>query len=38
MAYILVVEDDRAISDLIVRNLCLVGHTCAQAFDEEVSA
>ena len=33
MAYILVVEDDRAISDLIVRNLRLVGHTCAQAFD-----
>ena len=33
MALILVVEDDRAINDLIVRNLKLVGHTYLQAFD-----
>lgn len=33
MAHILVVEDDPAINDLIVRNLSLIGHTCSQAFD-----
>ena len=33
MAHILVVEDDRDINDLIVRNLKLVGHTYQQIFD-----
>lgn len=33
MAFILVVEDERSINDLIKKNLELVGHTCAQAFD-----
>jgi DNA-binding response OmpR family regulator len=33
MAHILVVEDERAINELIVRNLKLVGHTFLQAFD-----
>ena len=33
MALILVVEDDRSINELIVRNLKLVGHTYRQAFD-----
>jgi len=33
MALILVVEDDRSINELIVRNLKLVGHTYLQAFD-----
>ena len=33
MALILVVEDDRSINELIVRNLKLVGHLYLQAFD-----
>lgn len=33
MAFILVVEDERSINDLIKKNLQLVGHTCGQAFD-----
>ena len=33
MAHILVVEDDQDISDLIAKNLKLVGHTYKQAFD-----
>jgi DNA-binding response OmpR family regulator len=33
MAMILVVEDDHAINELIVRNLKLVGHSYIQAFD-----
>ena len=37
MAHILVVEDDPAINDLIVRNLSLIGHDCSQTF-EVVSA
>jgi len=32
MANILIVEDERPISELLRRNLTLVGHTCAQAF------
>lgn len=35
MANILVVEDDKSISDLIVMNLKLAGHTCRQVFDGE---
>ena len=35
MALILVVEDNQAISELIVRNLKLVGHGSVQAFDGE---
>ena len=33
MANILIVEDDRHISELIKRNLTLVGHTCTCCFD-----
>ncbi|MCL2572723.1 MAG: response regulator transcription factor [Defluviitaleaceae bacterium] len=33
MAYILIVEDDRDINDLIARNLKLVGHTYHQVLD-----
>ena len=33
MAKILIVEDERAINDLIKFNLELVGHECAQVFD-----
>jgi len=33
MANILIVEDDRAINDLILLNLKLVGHSAKQAFD-----
>ncbi|MBP3300218.1 MAG: response regulator transcription factor [Clostridia bacterium] len=33
MAKILIVEDERAINDLIKFNLELVGHTCSQVFD-----
>ena len=33
MAYILIVEDDQDINDLIARNLKLVGHSYQQAFD-----
>ena len=33
MAHILVVEDDKSINELIVRNLELVGHSYIQAFD-----
>ena len=35
MAKILIVEDERAINNLILKNLNLVGHECAQAFDGE---
>lgn len=35
MANILVVEDEKSISDLIVMNLKLAGHTCRQVFDGE---
>ncbi len=37
MANILVVEDDRPISELLRRNLTLVGHTCVQAFSGEAA-
>ena len=33
MAHILIVEDDKAINDLIAKNLKLVGHSYTQAFD-----
>jgi len=33
MAKVLIVEDEKAISDLIMMNLTLVGHECMQAFD-----
>ena len=33
MANILIVEDEQTINDLIMMNLKLVGHKCAQAFD-----
>ena len=33
MANILIVEDEQSISDLVLMNLRLVGHTCRQAFD-----
>lgn len=33
MGHILVVDDERSISDLIVMNLTMVGHTSEQAFD-----
>ena len=33
MANILVVEDDRHISELVKRNLTLVGHTCTCCYD-----
>ena len=32
MANILIVEDEQSISDLILMNLKLVGHSCRQAF------
>lgn len=32
MANVLIVEDEKAINDLIMMNLRLVGHTCKQAF------
>lgn len=35
MAKILIVEDEKAINDLIKFNLELVGHTCSQVFDGE---
>ncbi len=38
MANILIVEDEKAISDLIVLNLKLAGHVCRQAFDGEEAA
>ena len=40
MANILIVEDEKSISDLIVMNLKLVGHVCRQVFggEEAVSA
>ncbi len=38
MANILIVEDEKAISDLIVLNLKLAGHTCRQAFDGREAA
>jgi Response regulators consisting of a CheY-like receiver domain and a winged-helix DNA-binding domain len=33
MSFILVVEDEKTINDIISKNLSLVGHTCEQAFD-----
>ena len=33
MGHILIVDDEKAISDLIVMNLTMVGHTCEQAAD-----
>lgn len=33
MAHILIIEDDYAISELVKRNLQMVGHSCAQIFD-----
>lgn len=33
MAHILIIEDDMAISELVKRNLQLVGHSCEQIFD-----
>ncbi len=33
MAKILIVDDEKAINDLLLLNLSLVGHTCCQAFD-----
>lgn len=33
MSSILVVDDEKSINDIIVKNLKLVGHTCEQAFD-----
>ena len=33
MAFIMIVEDEKAINDLISKNLSLTGHTCEQAFD-----
>lgn len=33
MPSILVVDDEKSINDIIVKNLKLVGHTCEQAFD-----
>lgn len=33
MANILIVEDDRHISELVKRNLSLVGHTCTCCYD-----
>ncbi|MBQ4289822.1 MAG: response regulator transcription factor [Clostridia bacterium] len=33
MARILIAEDELPINDLIKKNLCLVGHECAQVFD-----
>ena len=38
MANILIVEDEKAISDLIVLNLRLAGHVCQQAFDGKEAA
>jgi DNA-binding response OmpR family regulator len=37
MAYILVVEDDVAISAIISKNLCCVGHKCDIAFDGDTA-
>ena len=36
MAKILIVEDERAINDLVKFNLELVGHECSQVFDGEI--
>ena len=33
MAKILIVEDEEAINKLVKNNLCLIGHTCEQAYD-----
>lgn len=35
MAKILIVEDEKAINDLVKFNLELVGHNCYQVFDDE---
>ena len=37
MARILIAEDERAINDLIMLNLELVGHKCSQVFDGEAA-
>lgn len=37
MATILIVEDERAINELVQRNLRLVGHTCVSAFDGQAA-
>lgn len=37
MAYILIVEDEEAINDLILMNLTMVGHTAVQACDGEAA-
>lgn len=36
MAHILIIEDDRTISELVKRNLQLVGHSCEQIFDGDL--
>lgn len=33
MASILIVEDEKPINNLIVKNLQLVGHNCSSVFD-----
>jgi DNA-binding response OmpR family regulator len=38
VARVLIVEDERAINDLIMMNLKLVEHTCRQAFDGDEAA
>lgn len=38
MASILIVEDEKSINELLYRNLSLVGHDCACAFDGEEAA
>ena len=38
MANILIIEDEKAINDLILINLKLVGHTCCQVFDGRKTA
>lgn len=35
MGHILIVDDEKSISDLIVMNLTMVGHTSEQAFDDK---
>ncbi|MBQ9543912.1 MAG: response regulator transcription factor [Clostridia bacterium] len=37
MAKILIAEDEEQINDLIKKNLCLVGHDCAQVFDGDAA-
>ena len=38
MAHILIVEDEKAINDLIAMNLKLVGHECSQVYDGRAAA